>query len=69
MSAAHRGTTYSTSRGSGPFRSRFADHDYPYLSLIAGLTWLHVPPLLGIEALSIPADVVLVVGFPAWSVV
>ncbi|WP_299572634.1 hypothetical protein [uncultured Williamsia sp.] len=46
-------------QGVAAFRSRFADYNYPYLYLIAGLSWLHIPSLIGIKALSIAADVVL----------
>ncbi len=46
-------------QGFEAFRSRFADYNYPYLYLIAGLTWLHIPSLVGVKALSIAADVVL----------
>ncbi|GAA1904539.1 Mannosyltransferase related to Gpi18 [Williamsia serinedens] len=46
-------------QGVSAFRSRFADYNYPYLYLIAGLAWLHIPSLVGIKALSIAADVVL----------
>ena len=40
-------------------RDRFADYNYPYLYLLALLTYLHIPSLIGIKAISVVLDVVL----------
>ncbi|GAA1456479.1 glycosyltransferase 87 family protein [Williamsia maris] len=40
-------------------KDRFADYNYPYLYLLAALTYLHIPPLIGIKAVSVVFDIVL----------
>ncbi|MGU3291971.1 glycosyltransferase 87 family protein [Williamsia sp. M5A3_1d] len=45
--------------GFAAFSESFADYNYPYLYLIAILTYLHIPALVGIKGISIAFDVLL----------
>ncbi|MGJ0119374.1 glycosyltransferase 87 family protein [Williamsia sp. MIQD14] len=45
--------------GFAAFKESFADYNYPYLYLIAILTYLHIPALVGIKGISIAFDFVL----------
>ncbi|WP_328857403.1 glycosyltransferase 87 family protein [Williamsia herbipolensis] len=45
--------------GFAAFSESFADYNYPYLYLIAILTYLHIPALVGIKGISIAFDFVL----------
>ena len=45
--------------GFSAFKESFADYNYPYLYLIAILTYLHIPALIGIKGISIAFDFVL----------
>ncbi|MBJ7288785.1 MAG: DUF2029 domain-containing protein, partial [Williamsia sp.] len=45
--------------GFAAFKESFADYNYPYLYLIAILTYLHIPALVGIKGISIAFDFAL----------
>lgn len=45
--------------GFSAFKEKFADYNYPYLYLIAILTYLHIPALVGVKAISVIFDIVL----------
>ncbi|MFW0788395.1 glycosyltransferase family 39 protein [Gordonia sp. CPCC 205333] len=47
--------------GFSAFKEKFADYNYPYLYLLAILTYLHIPALLGVKLISVIFEVVLAV--------
>ncbi|SIR64395.1 Mannosyltransferase related to Gpi18 [Williamsia sterculiae] len=51
--------TIADNGGFSALKDKFADYNYPYLYLIAVLTYLHIPSLVGIKAISIVFDLVL----------
>lgn len=51
--------TIADAGGFSAFKEKFADYNYPYLYLIAILTYLHIPALVGIKAISMIFDIVL----------
>ncbi|GAB17210.1 hypothetical protein GOEFS_021_00370 [Gordonia effusa NBRC 100432] len=43
------------------FKERFADYNYPYLYLLAILTYLHIPALVGVKLISVIFELILAV--------